>query len=140
ADEITWDEKTLRAKGHILVIQDGLRVTAERAEMDRKTHLGTFYKAAGTARLTDGWFSTCVQANPRWDFRGSSGTVTLNKRMLLRNAVLRVKGVPVMYLPLIYYPMGEDDRSTGFLIPQYETSTVQGRGVKNTFFWAINRS
>ncbi len=174
ADEITWDDKMVRASGHILVVQDGLRVTAERMEMDRTTRLGTFFKAAGTARLTgkeaepgmfgnlepevsfyaekvekigprtyrltDGWFSTCVQANPRWDFRGSSGTVTLNERMLLRNALLRVKGIPVLYLPIIYYPMGEDDRSTGFLIPQYQTSSVQGQGVKNTFFWAMNRS
>ncbi len=174
ADEITWDEKMVRARGHILVVQDGLRVTAERMEMDRTTRFGIFYKAAGTARLTDrqiepgmfgtlepevsfyaekiektgprtyrltdGWFSTCVQANPRWDFRGTSGTVTLNERLLLRNALLRVKGIPVFYLPIIYYPMGEDDRQTGFLIPTYSTSSVRGQGISTSFFWAINRS
>jgi len=174
ADEITWDEKLMRAKGSVLVIQEGLRVTAERAEMNRETKLGTFYKAAGTARLTDreiqpsmfgtlepevsfyaekleklaprkyrltdGWFSTCVQANPRWDMRGSSGTITLDEYVLLKNAVLRVKGVPVIYLPMLYYPLGEDDRSTGFLLPTYTASSVRGQGISNAFFWAISRS
>jgi LPS-assembly protein len=174
ADEITWDEKTMRASGSVLVIQEGLRVTADRAEMDRTTRLGTFYKAAGTARLTDkdikpsmfgtlepevsfyaekleklaprkyrltdGWFSTCLQANPRWDMRGSSGTITLDEYVLLKNAVLRVKGVPVIYLPMLYYPLGEDDRSTGFLLPTYSASSVRGQGISNSFFWAISRS
>src|SRR5262245_26465207 len=53
ADEITWDEKTMQARGSVLLIQPGLRVTADRAEMNRVTHFGTFYKAAGTARLTE---------------------------------------------------------------------------------------
>jgi LPS-assembly protein len=174
ADEITWDEKMMRASGSVLVIQEGLRVTADRAEMDRTTRLGTFYKAAGTARLTDreiqpsmfgtlepeisfyaekleklaprkyrltdGWFSTCLQANPRWDMRGSSGTITLDEYVLLKNAVLRVKGVPVIYLPMLYYPLGEDDRSTGFLLPTYSASSVRGQGISNSFFWAISRS
>jgi len=174
ADDITWDETMLRAKGSVLVIQEGLRVTADRAEMNRVTKLGTFYKAAGTARLTDkaiepsmfgtlepeisfyaekleklaprkyrltdGWFSTCLQANPRWDMRGSSGTITLDEYVLLKNAVLRVKGVPVIYLPMLYYPLGEDDRSTGFLLPTYTASSVRGQGISNAFFWAISRS
>jgi LPS-assembly protein len=174
ADEITWDEKIMRASGSVLVVQEGLRVTAERAEMDRVTRLGTFYKAAGTARLTDrdikpsmfgtlepevsfyaekieklaprkyrltdGWFSTCLQANPRWDMRGSSGTITLDEYVLLKNAVLRVKGVPVIYLPMLYYPLSEDDRSTGFLLPTYTASSVRGQGISNAFFWAISRS
>ena len=35
--------------------------------------------------------------------------------------LLRVKGVPVMYLPIFYYPVQEDDRATGFLMPVYGT-------------------
>ena len=36
--------------------------------------------------------------------------------------------------------MQEDDRSTGFLMPIYGTSTVRGQSLSNAFFWAINRS
>ena len=44
--------------------------------------------------------------------------------------VLRVKGVPLMYLPVIYYPIQDDERATGFLMPTYGTSTVRGAGVE----------
>ena len=45
-----------------------------------------------------------------------------------------------MYLPIFYYPVQEDDRATGFLIPVYGTSTVRGQSLSNAFFWAISRS
>ena len=37
----------------------------------------------------------------------------------LRNAVIRVKDVPIFYLPVLYYPIQSDDRATGFLLPTY---------------------
>ena len=42
-----------------------------------------------TYRLTDGAFSTCDQPTPRWMLTGSNGTMVLNKRVVLKNAVLR---------------------------------------------------
>jgi LPS-assembly protein len=91
-------------------------------------------------RITRGGFTTCVQPTPRWEL--SSGTLTLNLKdyAILKHTVLRVKGVPIFYLPFAYYPMDEDDRSTGFLLPTYGTSTLRGQAISNAFFWAINRS
>jgi LPS-assembly protein len=91
-------------------------------------------------RITRGGFTTCVQPTPRWEL--TSGTVTLNldDYALLTNTVLRVKGVPVFYLPVAYYPMQEDQRSTGFLLPTYGASTLSGQKLSNAFFWAISRS
>ena len=43
-----------------------------------------------------------------------------------RTPVLRVKDVPVFYLPVIYYPINKDGRATGFLMPKYGSSTVGG--------------
>ena len=93
-----------------------------------------------TYTVTDGAFSTCEQPTPRWEIVGSRATVVLDERVILRNAVLKVKDVPLLYLPFMYYPLGEDDRSTGFLIPSYSQSTLQGSGLSNAFFWAISRS
>jgi len=53
---------------------------------------------------------------------------------------LKVKGVPLMFLPVIYYPIQKSERQTGFLLPTYGTSTVRGQSISNAFFWAINRS
>jgi LPS-assembly protein len=67
-------------------------------------------------------------------------TITLEKYAVVRNSVLKVKGVPLFYMPVFYYPVQEDDRATGFLIPAYGTSTVRGQSLSNAFFWAISRS
>jgi LPS-assembly protein len=54
--------------------------------------------------------------------------------------MLKVKGVPALYLPYMYYPLSKDNRSTGFLMPSYGSSTYKGHTISNAFFWAINRS
>ena len=91
-------------------------------------------------KITRGGFTTCVQPTPRWEVTSKSLTLNLNDYAVARNTVLHVKGVPVIYLPMIYYPIRDDQRSTGFLLPTYGTSTVRGQAVSNAFFWAINRS
>ena len=91
-------------------------------------------------KLVRGNFTTCVQPTPRWDIGSGSITINLDDYALLTNSIFRVKGVPVMYLPLFYYPIQEDDRATGFLIPTYGASTVKGQTISNAFFWALGRS
>lgn len=91
-------------------------------------------------RLTRGGFTTCVQPTPRWEVTSGSVLIVLNNYAIARNTVLRVKGVPLMYLPVLYYPIKEDDRATGFLLPTYGTSTLRGQSLSNAFFWAIGRS
>ena len=46
----------------------------------------------------------------------------------------------MFYLPVVYYPLQEDERATGFLLPTYGTSTYRGQAISNGFFWAIDRS
>ena len=91
-------------------------------------------------RLTRGAFTSCVQPTPRWEVVSSTIDINLDEHLLLRNAVIEVKGVPVFYLPWMFYPIQEDGRATGFLMPTYGTSTYHGTSLANAFFWAINRS
>ncbi len=91
-------------------------------------------------RIRKGGFTTCVQPTPRWEMTASSATLTVDKYAILKNALLQVKGVPLFYLPIFYYPVQEDDRATGFLLPQYGASVVRGQMLSNAFFWAVNRS
>jgi hypothetical protein len=174
ADEVQWEGDKVIAIGHVLLDDRGLRVTADRIEVDRVTRLGTFFHVTGWARigdpnaepnlfgqlepdvqfsaerverigprkyrLTKGWYSSCAQPVPRWAITHTSGTIELNEHIVARNAVLKVKGVPVFYMPYIYYPLDSEERSTGFLMPQYSATSAQGSGIGNAFFWAINRS
>ena len=91
-------------------------------------------------RIRKGGFTTCVQPTPRWEIVSDSATITLNHYALARSPVLKVKGVPLFWAPIIYYPINKADRATGFLIPTYGTSTLRGSSISNAFFWAINRS
>jgi LPS-assembly protein len=91
-------------------------------------------------KVTHGGFTTCVQPTPRWELFTGSVVLNLNDYAVATNTVLRVKGVPVIYLPWVYYPIQDDDRATGFLLPTYGTSTLRGQAISNAFFWAIGRS
>jgi LPS-assembly protein len=91
-------------------------------------------------RITRGGFTTCVQPVPRWELTAGTVTLNLDHYAILTNTLFKVKGVPLLYLPIFYYPVQEDDRATGFLIPAYGTSTIRGQSLSNAFFWAINRS
>jgi len=81
-----------------------------------------------------------VQPTPRWDLHAGTVVLNVDHYTLLKNAVLTVKGVPMMYLPILYYPTKRDGRATGFLIPTYGSSALRGQSLHNAFFWAINRS
>jgi len=91
-------------------------------------------------RITSGGFTTCVQPTPRWEVTSGSVMLNLDDYAIARNTLLKVKGVPMMYLPIIYYPIQQSQRATGFLLPTYGTSTLRGQSISNAFFWAINRS
>jgi len=91
-------------------------------------------------RITRGGFTTCVQPTPRWEITSGSVVLNLDDYAIARNTLLKVKGVPLMFLPMIYYPIQKSERQTGFLLPTYGTSTIRGQSISNAFFWAINRS
>jgi LPS-assembly protein len=182
ADEVEVFEGQDRvlARGNVLLIQGNNRISADHAEFNTKTHLGTFYRASGLSsvqpprqvpqpgaiavpqvpgqavdvvffgeviekvgnkryKITNGGFSACEQPTPRWDL--NAGTVILNvdHYTLLRDAVFRVKGVPMLYTPILYFPTKEDGRATGFLIPTYGISSLRGQTIHNAFFWAMSR-
>jgi len=91
-------------------------------------------------RVTKGGFTTCLQPTPRWKLTSGTVTVRLEHYALLTNSLMRVKDIPILYLPVFYYPVRKDDRATGFLIPTYGASTIKGQTLSNAFFWAISRS
>ena len=91
-------------------------------------------------RITNGGFTTCVQPTPRWQLAAGVTVLNIDHYTLLRNAIFSVKGVPMLYLPILYYPTKEDDRATGVLIPTYGQSTLRGHTFSNAFFWVLDRS
>ena len=93
-----------------------------------------------TYRFVNGTFTTCVQPTPRWELRAATLVLVKDRHAVMRNAVLRIKDVPILYLPFMYYPINKGDRATGFLMPSYGNSTLRGQMFSSAFFWAISRS
>jgi len=91
-------------------------------------------------KITNGGFSTCVQPTPRWNLSADSILLNIDHYTFLRQVILNVKGVPLFYLPALYYPTKEEQRATGFLLPTVGFGTLYGKSIHNAFFWAIDRS
>src|SRR4029079_18890498 len=91
-------------------------------------------------RIVNGGFTTCVQPTPRWELHADTVILNVEHYTLLKNTVLNVKGVPLLSLPVLYYPTKKGDRATGFLLPTYGSSTLRGQSIHDAFFWAIDRS
>jgi LPS-assembly protein len=91
-------------------------------------------------KLTHGQITTCTQPTPRWDLGTSTAVITPGENVVVTNMVLRVKSVPLFYLPALYFPINKEGRSTGVLPPSFGSSSLLGFDLQNAFFWAIDRS
>jgi LPS-assembly protein len=151
-------KRRLLAEGNVVFIRGEERLAGDRVEMDDTGH-GFIENAVGyvepgvfvegrrvervddrTYRVEGGKFTSCAQPNPRWGFKASKATIQVDDKVVARNAVFNVKGVPVFYAPWIYYPIRSDGRSTGFLFPHFGYSSTRGFTVGSGFFWAMGRS
>jgi LPS-assembly protein len=93
-------------------------------------------------RVTDGIFTTCRCGGlekPSWSIAGERTDVELGGLGVVRNATLRVKDVPVAWLPVFAFP-ANNERQSGFLMPRFGFSNRRGFQYEQPFFWAINKS
>jgi LPS-assembly protein len=156
ADRIEYDlgTKDLLAEGDVVVQSGGDVLRAERIVYNLGTGLGTIEKASGLvppsilfeaatlerkgdtlyglrrARLT-----ACTQPNPRWSFSLARADLRKGEYIAMRGAVVRVKSVPVLYLPYLRYPL--KDRATGFLAPRIGFGGEKGFTFSQSFYWAM---
>lgn len=93
-----------------------------------------------TYKFKNGVLTTCVQPTPRWEIEGSRVVLVRDRHALLRNAVFRIKDVPVFYLPWFYYPISKSGRQTGFLMPSYGHDSFRGQTFSEAFFLVLGRS
>ncbi len=157
--EIDEDALTLTAAGNVVFERRNEKVVAESVTADLERSTAVFENARGilgqdfhfvAERLEEledgafvierGAFTTCAQPTPRWNFTASRAIVRPQKHVWLRNVSFRLMNTPLFFFPTLYYPIEEDRRQTGFLIPRYSRSDTRGHLISQGFFWAINRS
>ena len=147
------------ADGNVVFIKDEERLSGAHLDMDIDTGKGFLDDAIGYMEpgvLVEGKkierlgeklyhvdgakFTACAQPSPRWAISASSATIEVDKKIIARNALFKVKAVPAFYAPILYYPIDRDGRATGFLIPHVGHSSYRGFNIGEGFFWAISRS
>jgi LPS-assembly protein len=97
-------------------------------------------RAAGVYHIEGGIVTPCTQALPIWEFTARSFDLFADDHVTMKVPVFKIKGVPLIVLPALYWPINEDRRSTGVLLPNIGTSNRKGFTYSQPFFWAINRS
>jgi LPS-assembly protein len=91
----------------------------------------------GTIRLQDVTFSTCPSQQPDWQIRARSIELdTRTREGTGRNAAVEFKGVPILYLPYITFPLG-GQRMSGFLFPSIGSTTRSGAQLSVPYYWNI---
>ncbi|MBN2208549.1 MAG: LPS-assembly protein LptD [Candidatus Coatesbacteria bacterium] len=156
ADKMTVNRRTMEtvATGNIILEYQENRIVGDRLEMNLSTRLGKVYSAQAflepsyflTAKMMERFsldkyrvdgatFTTCSQDVPDWSFKMKRATIHVDNYIYLSHGSMWVKKMPIIYLPYWIYPV-KPDRTTGFLMPEFGSSTRLGNYMKNSFFWA----
>lgn len=84
-------------------------------------------------------YTTCTNCPASWSFRGTSIRAELGGYAYIRNSVLKIGSLSVLWLPYLIVPL-KSDRQTGLLTPGIEHAEADGLTYSQPFFWAISRS
>ncbi|MCK3862461.1 LPS-assembly protein LptD [Pseudomonas sp. B329] len=88
-------------------------------------------------RLKDGTYTTCEPDSNAWQLKGNN--ITLNPATgfgTATNATLRVKNIPILYTPYIYFPI-DDRRQSGFLPPSFSTGSETGFTLVTPYYFNL---
>jgi LPS-assembly protein len=82
-------------------------------------------------------YTTCPNPNPAWQLRVGRLHIDAEQREgSATNARLEIKGIPVVPIPYISFPVGSD-RKTGVLFPAGGDSSRSGTSVAVPWYWNI---
>lgn len=159
ADKVKVNNKTKigQAVGHVLWTRpDGTWLKSQRMLFDLKSQKGKSYKAKGrmgekyyvtgkeVTRLTENHYqmtessiTTCEGLLPDWIIETKTMDVVVEDRALFTGGWLKVRDIPILYIPAGYIPVSQK-RKSGFLFPDWGVSREDGFLLKTAFYWAID--
>ncbi len=88
-------------------------------------------------RLKDGTYTTCEPNSNAWQLKGNN--ITLNPATgfgTATNVTLRVKDIPVLYTPYIYFPI-DSRRQSGFLPPSFASGGESGFTLTTPYYFNL---
>jgi hypothetical protein len=153
--EYRFAEGKVVAQGHIRLEAPDLRLRCERLEMDWNRRSGEAW--ALQMDLPPSWslhsghvafttlrkwafdrveLSPCAEEQPGWKASLSSLKVDLDGFATIKNALVKVGPMPVLYLPWAFYP-AQADRASGLLPPKLGASSAFGTTVGLSYYQVL---
>ena len=140
-DDLDFDEISQQGKGMNVRVktEDGSYLQSKKGEFDKKKNI---------IKLSNGEFTTCINIKnkknefcPSWSLKSKEIIHDKNnKKVIHKNAFLKLKKLPVFYTPYISHPDPSVKRQSGFLPPLIKTLSNIGRTIQVPYFWAINKN
>ena len=156
ADNMTYDREgqTVTATGNILMREPGFVIAGERANYNVANGTASIESAyftlheegvTGSAAIlnrddtaslsiSNGALSYCPPEDPFWYI--TSNEITIDQTSGIGEAfdtVLTIKGVPIIYLPWVQFPI-DDRRKTGLLFPEIATGSRGGLDIAQPIY------
>lgn len=150
-------ENRARLSGNVVYENEGIEITSPYAEYNTKSSRADFlspvYKypslaISGKARygihlknkkmhLKNSTYTTCDLLNPDWNLFSKNTELDFATGVGKgKDVYLTVKGVPVFYSPYMQFSIDEQ-RKTGFLVPDFNGNWTKGPDVAAPFYWNI---
>ena len=170
AQEVVYNTLTgvVNARGNVQIVnEDGSVQYADEATLDEDFRAGvalgfatrlpgniTIAAASAVRRseqlseLNNAIYTACnlcstegAPKDPTWSVQATRITQDrANQVVVYRNAVLRVKDVPVFYAPVFWHPDPSAVRRSGFLAPDFGISDRRGFSYEQPYVWVISPS
>src|SRR5215208_1703155 len=167
ADKVTVYEAENRAvaEGSVVFDQaDQQRITGSRGEWNYRTKTGYFVDSTGfTNQTQDGtriYFTAdrverisldtivatnvqvtaCDEDVPKWSFQASKARIKTGDRVYVYSPKLKLKNMPVFYLPYASVSIKPRDRASGFLTPTFGGSGAKGVRLSTAYYQTLGRS
>jgi LPS-assembly protein len=167
ADKMTVYEAENRilAEGSVVFDQaDQQRITGSRAEWNYRTKTGYFIDSTGyTNQTQDGtriYFiadrvekisldtivatnvqvTACDEDVPKWGFQAKKARIKAGDRVRIYSPQLKIKKIPVFFLPYASVSIKHRDRASGFLTPTFGGSGSKGFRLSNAYYLTLGRS
>lgn len=156
-ERLSYDATThqLKLSGTVSYEDQGLRVTGETGNYDESgaqfrhamfeflQHPGrgeadaVYMHRANRIELDNVVYTTCPPGSAAWQLRAQHITLDTRKlRGVGRNTRVVFKGLPILYLPWISFPLSSA-RETGLLFPTLGSSSRNGATLSTPWYWNI---
>lgn len=149
---------TLTAEGSVVLDEGPSRLVGEALEYNlesrtgritnARAYVGTEFTFSGSEiakvgddvfTLDDGTFTSCSQEVPPWSIHTSHARITLEEYARIKNARMKFKKVPALWVPYMIWPT-KTERSSGLLVPQPGYSERRGAELSLAYYKTLGRS